>query len=626
MFALLVAAGFLPVVAGSWGIYQWLGHAATATPGRQSMLLAPLIGVMEPCITVRDRGEQSDYPADLVQSCVGERGSAAALIEATLKQLEPAGTGQDAHQKLGYTLAVPLLELLRLRGEEWEIDTAMVRRFVRTIEDSPRSVILYLFSTHFATGGAAEHQLAHDQQNIAQNRNGALPQGTYYGAPIYNWTVASTGNTLTELRLKAIEALANELCRLPTADLAKIKGVTLLGEVHHLFPDFEQGMGFDLPYLATDYSEAADSGFRRYLQQLFPSIGQLNQQLGSSFASFAEVKPPSKDIRSEPLQNFFEHMDSFAHGVLPVSGWVDPRKHPLIPTVHIYLDGKPLAQVPVSQRRQDVLEAHPALGTADTGWRYDLDFRQLAPGFHRIDIFLKEASGPLVRLDTRTITVMDASQRSPVEHAQAELPLHLPQEPQRLAHVDEPKDLRSYYYNPLAPLWLAFRERQVQAYIAHFARAVQSTCLTRNTLYSHQIYPYANPSWDHNKFGVGQSLRPNRLYTPGVSLYGEAAYGHDFLRWTQAQRMPRYGVTEFHPLKPMEAEELGEVFQRHERNGARFLSFFLEPRWDGRLMPRGHNIFSLDPDNARFGSDRLYKAVNEHLSKEHRSKQQNSGK
>jgi len=53
------------------------------------------------------------------------------------------------------------------------------------------------------------------------------------------------------------------------------------------------------------------------------------------------------------------------------------------------------------------------------------------------------------------------------------------------------------------------------------------------------------------------------------------------------------------------------VLDAHANQGAEFVSFFLEPRWKGKLIPRPHNIFSFDPANPKFGSDRLYEAVRE---------------
>lgn len=615
----VVSAGMLALLLGLWGYGRFQPHAAPE-PRPRAMLLAPMIGVIEPCIALGGPAALPAFAHDLAPACLGEQGSAAGLIEATLAGLESSAAargGAGGAPRLGYTLPVPLLQLLRHNGNTWEIDTALAQRFARTIQESPRAMVLYLFSTHFSADTPAEKWLAEDAKNLAHTQDGPLPVGTYYGAPVYNWTIATTRNTLTDLRLRAAQAILEEVCRLPATDREKIQGVTLLGETHHLFPDFEQGMGFGLPYRASDYSPESVLGFRRYLQQLFPTIAQLNRALGSAFPSYEAVLPPSKNIRSEPLQYFFEHMDGFAHGFLPISGWADPgtgNPRGRAAKVHIYLNGKLHAQTSVSQRRQDVLEAHPHLGTTDTGWRHDLDFRRLAPGIHRIDILLEAGPGPLVLLDTRRIVRMDAAQRTPLEQPASPLPAHQPKGATLLAHVDEPQDLRAYYFNPLAPLWLSFREQQVQDYLSFFARAVQKTCLGDRPLYSHQIYPYANPSWDHNKFAVGKSLQPDALFAPGISLYGDAAYGSSFLKWKQNAQIRRYGITEFHPLRAMSSTDIGEVLQRHEANGARFLSFFMEPRWNGKLLPRGHNMFSFDPDNVQFGSDALYQALQDHLA------------
>jgi len=76
-----------------------------------------------------------------------------------------------------------------------------------------------------------------------------------------------------------------------------------------------------------------------------------------------------------------------------------------------------------------------------------------------------------------------------------------------------------------------------------------------------------------------------------------------------------YGVTEFHPLRPMDADSVGRMMDTHANHGARFISFFLEPRWHGQLMVRNHNLFSLDPANPRFGSAPLYRAFQQRLAR-----------
>lgn len=103
----------------------------------------------------------------------------------------------------------------------------------------------------------------------------------YYGDPVYPWTFSSTQTEITARRVQAAQALLDALCMLPERDQAKIRGVTLLGELHHLFPDFQAGMGFSFPYRVTDYSPASVAGFQRYLQAQF---GHIAAQPGTGFA------------------------------------------------------------------------------------------------------------------------------------------------------------------------------------------------------------------------------------------------------------------------------------------------------------------------------------------------------
>ena len=130
--------------------------------------------------------------------------------------------------------------------------------------------------------------------------------------------------------------------------------------------------------------------------------------------------------------------------------------------------------------------------------------------------------------------------------------------------------------------------------------------------YTHQIIP--NPNWDATRFAIGDSLRPHDGMRLGVSLYGEAAYGASLTPWLRRAGRLHYGITEFHPLKAMTVGELMDVFDAHARRGAQFLSFFLEPEWEGGRVPREHNPFAFDPLNSQFGSDALYRAVRQGLA------------
>ena len=603
--------------AGAGGVALLSAHRPVPGVRPGPMLLAPMVGVIDTCI-LADRGSKptaATLPADLQARCSGSEGSAAALVESTLQDLEPAASpsGQGAPWPLGYTLPVPLLQLFErdAAGTGWRIDQEAVDRVARTVQGTARPLVLYLFSTHFETGAALEKELAADPANLAQTRDGPLPMGSYYGAPVYPWSLASTETPVTRRRVQATQAVLDAVCQLPADAVAKIRGVTLLGELHQLFPDFEAGMGFAQPYRVSDYSAASVAGFQRSLARQFGHIARLNQALGSDYAGFGEVLPPARDIRTEPLQRFTEHIDSFAHGSLPIAGWAHaPQATAAAPAwVHVYRNGVYIGKTPVSQGRQDVLMARPELGDANTGWRLDLDFRRLPPGLHRIDLFLQAQPGPLTHLGTRQIALMDRQQRTPALQPQRPLPPSTPAGAGLAAHIDLPADQSSYYYNPLVPLWHAFRAQQVVDYLQFFDAVVQRSCLADTPRYTHQIVPFANPGWDANKFAIEASLQPHGALRLGVSLYGNAAYGKAFSQWLARSGHRTYGVTEFHPLKALDAPELEEVLARHAAQGAAFVSFFLEPRWQGRRVARGHNLFSFDPQNPRFGSDQLYQAT-----------------
>lgn len=597
------------IAAGGAGLVLLRSHDNTKARAHTPMLLAPMIGVIDSCV-LEQEGVPSKNPADLQATCTGPNGSAAALVESTLSQLEPHGSAPGPYP-LGYTLPVPLLQLFRQDPQGWVIDSNIVARLVRTVRDTDRPLILYLFSTHFATDAPLEKTLAQDPANLAQTRDGPLAQGRYYDAAINNWNFASTQTELTQRRVQATQALLTAMCHLPANDIAKIRGVTLLGELHHLFPGFESGMGFGMPYRVTDYSPQSTAGFRQFLQTDFRRIEQLNRVVGSNYASFEEVQPPSRDIRTEPLQRFTEHIDSFAHGSFPIAGWAYIKQLPgAAPAwVHVYRDGVFAGKTKVNQGRQDVLAAKPEFGDANTGWRLDLDFRNLPTGLHRIDVFLEQRPGQLTPLGTRQIAIMDRQQSTPHPSPQKPLPPTTAPDPTLQAHIDMPTDQAAYYYNPLVPLWHAFRQQQVVDYLKFFNGVVNESCLVGTPHYTHQIIPFTNPSWDANKYAIQASLQPMGDIRLGVSLYGDATYGTTLSRWYRTAAHHGYGVTEFHPLRAMGTVAMQRMLEEHAKQGAEFLSFFMEPRWQGKLVARDHNLFSLDPDNEKFGSDHLYRSM-----------------
>lgn len=565
---------------------------------KPAMVLAPMMD-LTPCLLATEA-------TALTQPCI--HGSAAAWVKATLAPLE-----NNANWTWGYTLKVPLLQFLVPNAKSdalaWEVNSQAIERVAQTIRDTDKPVIVYLFANHFSTGAPIEKKLSLDANNLAFSPLGPMPVDSYYGEPLYPWSISSTNNDITRYREKVIHALTQQLCDMPSGVVQRIRGMTLLGEVHQMFLQFESGMGFEGPFLAGDYSPASTTGFRQYLQARFKSLHAFNQAMQSQYTQWSEVLPPSKDIRRTPLTRYQEHIDSFSFGSLPVTGWVHVPHAKRPPSVQVYLNGSLTGQAAVQLGRQDVRAAHPEFPTADVGWRYDLDFRKLPAGTHRIDLVLDNPGQPLARLATRSISIMDASQAAPLPQPMKVLPTFADLPAQVIAYTDAPRDQADYYFNPLASEWLKYREQQVVDYLQHFNKLLASSCLGKVPRYTHQILPHYNPSWDSHKFAVNASLQTQTGLRTGISLYGEPSYGASLPQWLQLTGHQRYGITEFHPLKAMSPQGLQKVWRQHQQQGADFLSFFLETRFQGQAVNAKGNLFSFDPSNAQFGSDHLYRSA-----------------
>jgi hypothetical protein len=593
-------------------VVAWQAQA----PGRPRLLLAPMFNALEPCVQPPHQ-PVANPPASTPDWCGGNSGSIAPVVETTLAGLGPR-LPANPRLELGYTLPIPLLRLLKPQGGDWVVDRPALRKLVRTLQDADRPAVVYLFSTHFGVHAPIEKALAQDPRNLLTTQQGALPVDTYYGDAVYPWNFTSTDNGITRRRLQVIDAFLEEVCRLPQEALQRIRGITLLGELHHMFPKLESGMGYGAPYQITDYSEVSRQDFRQYLKLRFRHIRNLDREVGADFASFADVDPPSKDIRLQPLNRFSEHIDAYAHGRFPVAGWAHLPQAAggsgAPAWVRVYRNGELIGRTPVRGGRQDVLAAHPEFGTADVGWQLEVDFRALQVGVHRLDILLETPNSALLLLGTRHVAIMGRDQAAPPALPFKALPEHRPAEGQAQWYVDGPAEMSSYFFNPLAALWHEFRGQQVVRYLSHFDQHIRRSCLADTPLYTHQILPFINPGWDRHRFEVDASLRPFGPTRAGVSLYGEATYGADFNAWFKASGLSSYGVTEFHPLKAMSAQEMGALLERHRRRGADFVSFFLEPRGLTPGHGAGPNLFSFDPDVSGFGADALYQATRRTLN------------
>jgi hypothetical protein len=591
------------------GLMSWAINNPTSVVNER-LLLAPMLNVLYPCIRPIGTPVKKNAPASIEEWCGVGRKSGAPVVESTLSALGPRFP-PNSRLELGYTMNVPLLGLLQQQGQDWVIDRPTLRKLVLTLVEVDRPVIVYLFSTHFGVRAPIEYALARNPKNLLTSQLGSLPADTFIGDDVFPWNFTTTDNEITQRRLQVVDAFLEEVCQLPQQHREKIRGVTMLGELHHMFPKLESGMGFDSPYVITDYSNVSKEEFRRFLKLRYRHLRSFNQAIGGDYPSFMAVDPPSKDIRRQTLNRFTEHIDAFAHGTFPVAGWTHVREAPpgQYGWIRVYRNGQYLGRTAIRGGRQDVAAAHPEFGTADVGWQFDVDFRNLEVGKHRIDVMLERTSSELIHLGTRTVMVMGREQRTPPDLPMQPLPAHVKDVSGIASSIDSPAGQSAYFYNPLVSLWHEFRGEQVVNYLAYFDAHIRRSCLRDTATYTHQILPFINPGWDRHRFAVERSLQPFGQVRNGISLYGDATYGRNFGEWFKTSGLAAYGVTEFHPLKPMSPDEVHAMFESHRLRGADFISFFLQPR--GLTPGLGLEIyqFSFDPDMPTHSSDVMYHAT-----------------
>ncbi|GAA4423706.1 hypothetical protein [Acidovorax lacteus] len=560
-----------------------------------------------------ESAERAPEVASLSQAqayCLQRRESAAPALRRLLDTLEPGGP-QGAVQ-VGYTVTLQLLALYHRTPKGWAIDPVQLDTWMRLITEVQRPVVVYLSAGHFDSTGPLTEELLADPRNLMALRDGQPPQLGYFGYRIAPYTLRTDADIpVNRYRYAALEAVAKRLLALPEATRKRIVAVTLAGELHHLFPDFESGMGRHQDVRVTDYRPESVADFRRWLAREYGSVDAYARATGLPWQSFDEVPAPSRDIRKEPLKGFAEHYDAYADGTLPLSGWLwDPQGK--VQRLQLHLDGQPLADVPRGLHRLDVYRAVDEIRNPNTGFRYDLDYRNLAPGRHRAQVIAHTAEG-LFEVAQTEFVVMERDQRPP----RAGSPAATSAKPlARLrgvrAWMDLPQPPLDLYYNPVARDWNRFRSHQAAAFLAEFHRRARAAGLPAAWLFSHQIVPRANGTWNPQLFAMDDTLRGDAAWNHGLNLYGGMTDSDWVQAYFQAQGIRGYGVPEFHPQQWKEPGAALRALQRHQKAGARFVSPYyftvVPPRFKGGAE-HGVNRMELTPTNPKDGSDQFYRAI-----------------
>lgn len=587
-----------------------LASAQTAPPLRAPFIIAPTIEGLEICDeAAQDLAIQA--LEKVVADCQQRKAHGAAALKRLLDTLEPGGP--QGKVQVGYTATLELLKLYRHTPKGWVIDDTKVTAFLDLIAQVPRPVVLYLSAGHFDSQGAIVAELEKDPSNWMQLPDGKPPTLGYFGYRIMPYTLRTDVSIpVNRYRFDALRYVARRIKALPKTVQQRIVAFTLAGELHQLFPDFESGMGRHQDVRVTDYHPASVADFRRWLEREYTSVQTLQERTGLAYPDWQAVPAPSKDIRAERLASFGEHYDAFADGTLPLSGWLwDPQGH--VQRLELFVNGQRVGPVPRGLHRLDVYRAVDHITDPNVGYRVDYDYRALPAGHHLAQVVATVKDQPRLLAQVPFVVV---------PRDQGKLPNSKPRGLTGLVKVEGLLGLRTWldlpragqdlYYNPLARDWNRFRAQQVRDFLGTFHAVARQAGLPADKLYSHQILPEVNASWNPQLFAIGDTLDGNAPWKTGLNLYGGAthsAWVRDFLR---QRGIHGYGVPEFNPQQWKRDGVHLAAMQSHYDAGARFISpyyFSVVPQRFKGAGEHGVNRMELGPDNPKDGSDKFYRAI-----------------
>lgn len=397
---LFMLVGALAVVAGC--NQSSVAAKDKISADNRTLLIAPHISGESFCPEAATNRNIVDGDA-AAQVCVRARSNAGRRISALLDAIGPA-VSPSGHYALGYMLTLPLMRYARPDEHGWTVDTAELMNDLTLVRDIDRPVVIYLSLNHFTDSGlAASERLAKSPENLMWTRSGPLQVKDYFRVPVIAWTLANEDAPITKLRRHLFSAALTAICSLDAKEKDRIAAVSLLGEVHQLFPDLIAGPGYSRGFDVTDYSPASIAGFRRWLSTRYATIYALNGAIGGHFKSFDDVAPPTRDLATSSGDTL-QHIDASAAGHLAVYGWAfDPKGS--APEISLYVDGTLRETTLADLNRTDVPEVDKTVRTPNVGWSFDLDYRNLAPGVHTLELRAL-SNGHVVRFGGRRFVVL----------------------------------------------------------------------------------------------------------------------------------------------------------------------------------------------------------------------------
>jgi len=525
-----------------------------------------------------------------------------------LDQLEPSGASGEV--VLGYTLSIPLLWLFEEHSGNWRLDKRKLDFYLNIVRSVPRPAVVALLGNHFSPSSALTRHLARNPANYMWLANGMPPTSVYFSTQVHAFTLETDPNIpINRLRFQAMAAALKGLADIERTHPGRVRAVTLMGEVHHLFPDLKGGTGKFEKLQFTDYSPNSIQSFREWLKRRFERLEWLNEAAGTNFASWNDVNPPSKDLRHDKPTSLQQHVDAYASGSVPVFGWLASGRQ--APRIEVYVNATLAGLAETGLSRLDVYEAVPEMAGAGSGYRYDLNYRQLPPGTHRIDVVWRKSEGQTVLLGTSDLQVADRngdlSGKDLRKAFDEKGTLTIATSGER-GWLDHPRDQLDLYFNPWAALWQRFREDQVERFLVDTYNRAKTYGFPADRLYSHQLLPGKNGSWNRMLFAADRTNQAHSPYAKGLTLYGGASFTPELARRVGWQR---FGIPEFNPLMGKHPDSAANALRAFEDACADFISpYFMDIDWDIPPGPSdGHETMLIHPLNMNKGANHFYRAI-----------------